>query len=150
MSLHATEPAPLLLFVEDDADAADVFMTLFNKTCPGWHLVHAENGLVAVEHMMKHGMPQIIITDLKMPRMDGYELIAWVRSKGAIPRTPIIVMSSSIENNCRQRCREMGADDFFPKGLSIAKLRHFLHRLSDLIDNERVKLQDHGKGRNAS
>jgi CheY-like chemotaxis protein len=60
-----------LLFVDDDVDVRDAFADLL--TFAGWKVVHAGDGLEALERLDTAGPPDAILLDLKMPRCDGYE-----------------------------------------------------------------------------
>ena len=83
---------------------------------------------------MENGMPRAVITDLRMPIMSGFELITWIRAKEQRPRVPILVMSSLNEPEVKQRCRELGADDFIPKIQPSEKLRERLQRLTSALE----------------
>ena len=60
-----------LLFVDDDRDLREAFGDLFEFA--GWTVAYADDGAEALAWMAQHGAPAVIVLDLKMPRMDGYE-----------------------------------------------------------------------------
>jgi len=70
-----------------------------------------------------------VITDLEMPKMDGYELIAWLRAEPRYSRTPIIVSSGSTDPESPSRAIGLGADAYFAKPYSPAELRRKLEGL---------------------
>jgi len=73
-----------------------------------------------------------LITDLHMPEMDGFELIARVRADRRHPRVPIIVVSGDSDPDIPRRAAELGADAFFLKPYSPAAVRHTLEQLLDV------------------
>jgi CheY-like chemotaxis protein len=72
-----------------------------------------------------------LITDLHMPEMDGFELIARVRADSRYAHLPIIVVSGDSDPETPRRTAQLGADAFFLKPYSPAAVRHTLEQLLD-------------------
>jgi CheY-like chemotaxis protein len=70
-----------------------------------------------------------VITDLDMPRMDGYELIERLRADPRWARVPILVSTASCDPEAPERVRRLGADAFFCKPYSPAELKNRLEEL---------------------
>ena len=70
-----------------------------------------------------------MVTDLHMPRIDGFDLIATVRSLPRHTRMPILVISGDSDLNTPERLRSLGADAYLPKPYSPAQVRLTLERL---------------------
>jgi CheY-like chemotaxis protein len=81
----------LILVVEDNADAR--FMLKFILEAQGFVVTCAEDGQVALE-MIKTHRPDLIITDIQMPNLDGIELIKALRSQNETRDTPVLIMSA--------------------------------------------------------
>lgn len=77
-----------------------------------------------------------VVTDLKMPVMDGFQLIEFIRSHSRFSALPIIVVSADTDPEIPERIRQLGADAWFPKPFSPSALRQTLERL--LYANERA------------
>lgn len=73
----------------------------------------------------------VIVTDLNMPRMDGFELIRRVRADRRLAKLPIIVVSADTDPTTPSRVAELGVDAFFPKPFSPAQVRRKLEQLLD-------------------
>uniref|UniRef100_Q01RV4 Response regulator receiver protein n=1 Tax=Solibacter usitatus (strain Ellin6076) TaxID=234267 RepID=Q01RV4_SOLUE len=73
----------------------------------------------------------VIVTDLNMPRMDGFELIRRVRADCRLANLPIIVVSADTDPTTPSRVAELGVDAFFPKPFSPAQVRRKLEQLLD-------------------
>ncbi|MFF0375555.1 response regulator [Actinoplanes missouriensis] len=84
---------PVLLIAEDDEDIALVLTRVFKRA--GMTVLRAADGQAALELIVEHH-PDVVVTDLGMPRMDGWELIAAVRSRPEVADTPIAILSGHL------------------------------------------------------
>jgi CheY-like chemotaxis protein len=78
-----------------------------------------------------------VVTDLNMPRMDGFELIERIRAKPRHRQLPIIVVSGDTDPRTPQRVSALGADAFFSKPYSPAQVRLKLEQLLDAKSADR-------------
>ena len=118
-----------VLIVEDsDNSAATMEMALLG--IPGLSVLRAPSGLEALRILREPGTGvQAIITDLNMPRMDGFELIRHVREDGRMEGVPIIVVSADTDHRTPERIAQMKVDAFFAKPFSPAQVRRKLEQL---------------------
>ena len=72
-----------------------------------------------------------IVTDLNMPRMDGFELIRRVRADGRLAGTPIVVVSADTDPATPRRIAQLGVNAFFAKPFSPAEVRRKLEQILD-------------------
>jgi CheY-like chemotaxis protein len=117
-----------VLLAEDDHDHEVLFRHKFFKAVPNGLLTCVGNGLLAVRHIMEHGIPDIIITDLSMPVMNGYELIAWIRADPSFQGLPIVVHTNSADAEEKSRALRLGATDFLLKNPSTDQLKSLFDR----------------------
>jgi two-component system KDP operon response regulator KdpE len=108
--------APLILIVDDDPAIRDSMERELRAN--DYTTASAGNGLDGVRSFQSHA-PDLILTDLSMPRSDGFELISAIR---ATARTPIIVLSVRGNDADKIRALDLGADDFVTKPFSVAEL----------------------------
>src|SRR5215469_7006822 len=118
-----------VLIVEDSENsAATMEMALLG--IPGLSVLRAPSGLEALRILRQPGAEvQAIITDLNMPRMDGFELIRRVREDGRMRAVPIIVVSADTDPDTPERIAQMKVDAFFAKPFSPAQVRRKLEQL---------------------
>ena len=105
-----------LLFVEDVEINREIFTSLLEPT--GVRVDEAENGLVAVEKFKANpGKYDMIIMDIQMPEMDGYEATRTIRGLGApeAENIPIIAMTANVFREDIERCLAAGMNDHLPK-----------------------------------
>jgi two-component system KDP operon response regulator KdpE len=108
--------APVVLVVDDDP-AIRESLSRELRAC-GYMTAGASDGREALRVFGAHA-PDLVLTDLAMPRSDGFELISAVR---ATSRTPIIVLSVRGADADKIRALDLGADDFVTKPFSVAEL----------------------------
>jgi len=115
---------PTILLVEDNGDDVFWLKRALHKAGFAAHIYVAQNGEEAVAYLggegefadrTKHPFPKMVITDLKMPKMNGFELVQWLRAEPKLSQLPIIVLSSSNLEADRAKARELGANIFFTK-----------------------------------
>jgi two-component system KDP operon response regulator KdpE len=106
----------MILLVDDDAAIRD---SLSNELrAAGYPTTTAIDGADGVR-LFSAGAPDVVVTDLAMPRSDGFELISAIRATSAVP---IIVLSVRGSDNDKVRALDLGADDYVTKPFSIAEL----------------------------
>lgn len=108
--------APLILVVDDDPAIRESLERELNAS--GYTTLNASDGFEGVQAFESHA-PDLILTDLSMPRSDGFALISAVRTRA---RTPIIVLSVRGDDTDKIRALDLGADDFVTKPFSVAEL----------------------------
>jgi two-component system KDP operon response regulator KdpE len=106
----------VVLVVDDDPAIRDSMARELRVS--GYSVVVASDGLEGVRAFETHA-PDVVLTDLSMPRSDGFELISAIR---ATSRTPIVVLSVRGNDADKIRALDLGADDFVTKPFSVAEL----------------------------
>ena len=105
------------------------------------HLPHeAENGLSALARIEQE-LPDLILLDLMMPEMDGFETLARIKSDRERRHVPVIMISGVDEINSVARCIEHGADDYIVKPFSSVILRA---RIAASLANKRFRDRENG------
>jgi DNA-binding response OmpR family regulator len=128
----------MILVVEDEPSIAEI-ATLYLKRA-GYDVQTAEDGQEALE-IISHHMPDLIVLDLMLPQIDGYELTRWVRDQSNVP---IIMLTARRSESDRIAGLEMGADDYVVKPFSpqelVSRVRAVLRRTmsSSSIENEKT------------
>ena len=124
-----SDPGCSVLIVEDsENNAATMEMALLG--IPGLSVLRAPSGLEALRILSQpDSRIDAIITDLNMPRMDGFELIRRVREDDRMPNVPIIVVSADTDPGTPERIAHMKVNAFFAKPYSPAQVRQKLEQL---------------------
>ena len=107
-----TERAPLVLVVDDNEDNRDIYATSLEHA--GYEVEIACEGAEALS-IARRAHPAIIVMDLGMPGMDGWDAIAELRATIETRDTYVIVVSGFADTTSRKRARDAGCDEFLAK-----------------------------------
>jgi CheY-like chemotaxis protein len=122
---------PAVLIVEDSENSAAMLEIAF-LGIPGVSVLMAPSAAEALRILDgRPGAVRVMVTDLNMPRMDGYELIRRVRADPGLSGMPIIVVSADTDPATPERIAALGVEAFFPKPYSPALVRRKLEQLLD-------------------
>src|SRR5712675_1482658 len=111
----------------------------------GFEVVQAQNGAVGVE-LARREMPDLVLCDVNMERMDGYLTLSALRSEAITAAIPFILMTGLADNAGMRHGMELGADDYLPKPFTIdalyAAVDARLRKAQALRDEAEKKLAD--------
>lgn len=117
-----THGSPLVLLVEDDADTREMYSEFLSHS--GLRVAEAPSGRRALERIREQ-RPDIVVTDIAMPGMDGLELSRQLRSSAPTCDLPIIAVSG----NASDRAREAGANVVLEKPCTPDELLHVIEHV---------------------
>ncbi len=132
---------PRLLIVEDDQDIANMLKIYFASQ--GYEVDLALRGEVALEKTRQR-LPHLIVLDIMLPDIDGYEVCERLRTSPRTSHVPIIFLTQKDERSDRLRGLELGADDYITKPFDIEELR--LRVQNAIARAERERLTDPRSG----
>ena len=121
--------AAQILIVDDDRHHCDVLLTLLKAA--GFEVWIAHDGAQGFDLAVEH-QPQVILLDLAMPQMNGFELMKRLQANLVTQTIPIVVSSASVFEIDRQHSLQAGAKSFLPKPLQIDDLLRALHTLLEV------------------
>lgn len=121
---------PHILVAEDEDTDVELLRHAFERVPFPVQMQVARDGQEAVDYLSKcadgHGasypLPCLVLLDLKMPRLDGFQVLAWRLQQPALKDVPFVILTSSSYNTDRARARELGASDFLVKPSSFMNL----------------------------
>ena len=114
-----TDSTPVILLAEDNE--ANITMFAEYLSLKGYRLVIAHNGQMAID-LAQQTHPDLILMDIQMPEMDGLEAIQRIRQIPELADTPIIALTAIAMAGDRDRCIEVGANDYLSKPVSLKQL----------------------------
>ncbi len=107
------------LVVDDSITVRRVTQRLLERN--GMRVMTAKDGVEAVS-LLQDNLPDIILLDIEMPRMDGYEVAAHVRADPRLKDIPIVMITSRVSEKHRARAIELGVDDYLGKPYQESQL----------------------------
>jgi chemosensory pili system protein ChpA (sensor histidine kinase/response regulator) len=133
VELKSAAPAPaderpLAMIVDDSITVRRVMERFLERN--GLRVVTAKDGIDAISQL-QDGKPDIILLDIEMPNMDGYEFATYVRNDERVSDVPIIMITSRVGDKHRARAIEIGVDDYLGKPYQDSQLLDAIRRLLD-------------------
>lgn len=117
--LAGTSQVPLVLVVDDSITVRRVTQRLLQRE--GYRVALAADGLQALERLQEE-RPTVVLSDIEMPRMDGFDLARNIRADGALRDLPIIMITSRIAEKHREHAMELGVNHYLGKPYSDEEL----------------------------
>jgi len=113
-----------ILVVDDEKT---ICLLLENFLSQDYDVVTINDGLAALE-WLDENLPDLIISDIQMTKMDGDVLLSSVRQRGFTRHTPIIMLSSKQESKERIKCYKLGAQDYLTKPFNPEELEELVKK----------------------
>jgi chemosensory pili system protein ChpA (sensor histidine kinase/response regulator) len=123
-----SDDRPLALVVDDSITVRRVTERFLQRN--GLRVETAKDGLDAISVMQDH-KPDVILLDIEMPRMDGYEFASHVRNDPRVADVPIIMITSRVGDKHRARAIELGVNDYLGKPYQDSQLLDAIRRQLD-------------------
>jgi CheY-like chemotaxis protein len=118
------------LLVDDDARNIFALSSVLERR--GMSVLTATTGREAIDLVMTRPEIAIVLMDIMMPQMDGYQTIAAIREHPAYRRLPIVALTAKAMKGDREKCLDAGASDYLAKPVNteqlLSALRMWLHR----------------------
>ena len=124
-----------ILVVDDRADNRDVIYGLLLPL--GFHIITAEDGVEGIK-VAERERPDLIITDLVMPNMDGFEMVRRLRQRPLFQETKIIASSASVFRSDQDRCMQIGCNAFVAKPVQAEDL---FNKVKDVLNLEWIEAE---------
>lgn len=138
---HLQSILPIMVLIAEDSDLDfQLLEHALRETKSHIQVRRASDGFLAVEYLkgegafsdrLDHPFPHVIIVDLKMPRMSGFEVLEWIRDNPHCRVIPTIVLSTSTEPEDVQRAYELGANTYFTKPSGLPDLQSLCFHLAE-------------------
>jgi len=124
--------AKRILLVDDDADDQFYFTDAIHEVNETVQCEIANNGREAIEQIKLPAPPDVIFHDLNMPVMNGYECLSYLKKEDRYKNIPVVIFTTSQNENNIERSRKMGAELFFTKPASFTTLCSKLGKILEM------------------
>jgi two-component system, response regulator len=120
----------IILLVEDNADDLDLTLRAFRKSKVLNEIIAVRDGVEALDYLFATGThsgrdpkatPEVILLDLKLPKVSGLEVLRRLRADERTRRIPVVVLTSSNEEKDIMACYDLGANSFVRKPVDFAQ-----------------------------
>lgn len=128
-----------ILLVEDNVNDAELALRVLKKNLPNAKIKHLEDGEQVLEYFnLRHpdlskphpsSLPKVILLDLKMPKIDGLQVLEELKADPILRTIPIVVLTSSKEDPDLKRCYDLGVNSYIVKPVEF---KQFMEIVSDI------------------
>ncbi len=127
-----------ILLVEDNPDDVKLTLRALAKSRIANDVVVAKDGVEAIDYLFGRGrfegrdtnmMPQVILLDLKMPRMDGLEVLRYIRSEEKTKLLPVVILTTSNEDKDRMDSYSLYANSYIRKPVDFNQFAEAIQQL---------------------
>ncbi|MBD3826338.1 MULTISPECIES: response regulator [Stenotrophomonas] len=116
-----------ILLAEDSPADAEMAVDALKEARLANPIVHVEDGVEAMDYLLRRGafanreegLPAVLLLDIKMPRMDGLEVLREIRNTDELKRLPVVILSSSREESDLARSWDMGVNAYVVKPVDV-------------------------------
>ncbi|MDZ4710379.1 MAG: response regulator [Saprospiraceae bacterium] len=127
-----------ILLIEDNIHDAEMTIRALKKNHLANKLIHLKDGAIALEFLFGTGFyqgrninkkPKVILLDLKMPKLDGLEVLKEIKANSLTRTIPVVVLTSSQEHPDIEKCYSLGVNSYIVKPVEFEK---FINSVSDI------------------
>jgi CheY-like chemotaxis protein len=135
---HLAPGTPLILLVEDDENDMLFLELALERTGLPARLAVVRDGQEAIHYLAGEGayaerwanpLPDLVLLDVKMPKLDGFDVLTWLRAQPRFLQLPVVILSSSAEIPDLERARILGADEYRVKPPDFERLVQIVQEL---------------------
>lgn len=113
---YSVNKAFTCFLIDDDADDQEIFLRVLESVAPSIECHTASNGQEAIDKLRNHQVkPDVIFLDLNMPLMNGKQFLQACQRLGSCKEIPVIILSTSSDQQTIQETRALGARDYITK-----------------------------------
>ena len=128
----------MILLVEDNSDDEDLTIRALRKNNIANEIVVAHDGVEALDFLFGRGqyagrdmqeLPEVVLLDLKLPKVDGLEVLRQLRQEETTKRLPVVILTSSEEEQDRLRGYNLGANSYVRKPVDFVEFTEGVRQL---------------------
>ena len=119
---------PIILLVEDNPKDEMLTLRALKKANIGNRVVIARDGVEAIDYLLgssadggRNELPQLILLDLKLPKIDGHEVLRRIRADDRTKLLPVVILTTSVEDRDRLQGYSLGANSYVRKPVDFAE-----------------------------
>ena len=123
------------LLVEDDKDHADLILLTLSDHNVTNTIDHVRDGVEALQYLRREGeyavarRPDVILLDLKLPRLDGHEVLEQLKSDDSLRSIPVVVLTTSANEKDRERAYALNANSYLTKPIEFGQFQRMIRDL---------------------
>src|SRR5690606_35159825 len=134
------ETQKIILLIDDDI--RNIFALELTLKARKYRFLSAQNATEGLQLLQRNSDIGLVLLDMMMPEMDGYEAIQRIRSSDKYGHVPIVAVTANAMNGDREKCLAAGADNYVAKPIDVDRLMNVIEELLQMIELDIVKNDD--------
>lgn len=127
-----------ILLVEDNESDAEMTVRVLSKNNIANRILHVTDGAAAIDYLFAEGeyserkleyLPKLILLDLKMPKVNGIEVLEKIKTDSITKKIPVVVLTSSKEDPDIKKCYELGVNSYVVKPVDFLQFQQAITNL---------------------
>lgn len=127
---------PKILVIEDNSHMQN--MLAERLTVAGFQVICADNGRIGLE-MVQSYQPDLVLSDIKMPEMDGYEFLKALRQTVDMATLPVVLLTAEMVPISLSQSRQLGINDYLTKPVEVSLLIHVIKEQLARLNTRRLQ-----------
>lgn len=130
---EATQPDGkiTILLVDDDPNDVLLMQRALKKAGLSYPIIHRGDGEEAIDYLSgkppysdrtKHPLPTLVLLDIKMPKMTGFDVLAWLQGQPALAKIPVVILTASVREEDQNEAEKLGAVGYRTKPVDFTEL----------------------------
>jgi CheY-like chemotaxis protein len=120
-----------ILLVDDDPNDVLLVQRALKKAGLSYPLIHKHDGEEAIDYLSgkppysdraKHPLPTLILLDIKMPKLTGFDVLNWIQSQPTLAKIPVVILTASVRQEDQSQAEQLGAVGYRTKPVDFAEL----------------------------
>ncbi|MFA7289762.1 MAG: response regulator [Melioribacteraceae bacterium] len=121
--------APTILLVEDNEDHAELVKRGLEKNRIANELIHVNDGEKAIDYLLSHNAPHLILLDLRLPKIDGLAVLKKIKTTPELMKIPVVILTSSDSPNDIESSYSNYVNSYLVKPIDFSKFNRLLDDL---------------------
>lgn len=122
---------PFIIIADDDADDRFMIQEILDESTEKINYQFARDGEILIGLLKGNTIPSLILLDLNMPKIDGRQALQIIKSERTLQQIPVVILTTSINQDDKDRCFELGAADYIAKPSNYTEMRGIIRRLRE-------------------
>lgn len=132
------KPLAAVLLVDDDLNDVLLVQRAMKTAGLSYRLIHKPDGEEAIDYLSgkppysdraNHPLPRLILLDIKMPKLGGFDVLSWMQSQPTLAKIPVVILTASVREEDRDEAQRLGAVAFRTKPIDFSELVNILREV---------------------
>lgn len=120
-----------ILLVDDDPNDVILVERAIRKAGLAYPIIHRRDGEEAIEYLCgkppysdrtKYPLPKLILLDIKMPKLTGFDVLAWIQGQPSLAKIPVVILTASVRQEDQHQAGKLGAVGYRTKPVDFSEL----------------------------